>query len=76
MLKKTWQLKYCVLDLTRFVFRYAKNPTEVFTNIHLKEIIDVEVENDPDKIERDKTMFSLGRTGNAAAGYNFVIRTP
>ena len=76
MLQKTWQLKYCVLDLTRFSFKYAKNPTEVFTFIHLKEIIDVVVEEDPEKIERDKSVFSLGRTGKAAGGFNFSIKTP
>lgn len=71
MLKRTWQLKYCVLDLTQFLFKYAKNPTEIFTNIHLKEILDVYVEEDPEKKERDKSLFSVGRTGNAAEGFNF-----
>jgi len=75
MLKRTWQLKYCVLDLTQFLFKYAKNPTEVFTNIHLKEILDVFVEEDPEKKERDKSLFTVGRTGNAAEGFNFQIKT-
>jgi hypothetical protein len=29
------------MDLTKFVFKYAKAPTEKFTIIHLKDIIDV-----------------------------------
>ena len=61
LLQRTWQLKYCVLDLTRFLFKYAKNPTEVYTNIHLKEIIDVVVEEDPARKDDDKSIFSLGR---------------
>lgn len=75
MLKKQWQLKYCVLDLTQFLFKYAKNPTEIFTVLHLKEILDVIVEEDPEKKERDKSIFSVNRTGNAAEGFNFQIKT-
>lgn len=26
-MKKQWQPKYCVIDLTKFLFKYAKNPT-------------------------------------------------
>ena len=44
---------------------------DVHTNIHLKEIIDVFVENDPGKKERDKSLFSVGRTGKASEGFNF-----
>jgi hypothetical protein len=33
MFKHSWQLKYCILDLSKFEFKYAKNPTETFTNI-------------------------------------------
>jgi len=29
------------MDLTKFVFKYAKAPTEKLTIIHLKDIIDV-----------------------------------
>lgn len=47
----------------------------MFTNIHLKEILDVYVEEDPEKKERDKSIFSVGRTGNAAEGFNFQIKT-
>ena len=41
----------------------------------MKEIIDVIVEEDPEKKERDTGIFSLGRTGKAASGFNFIIRT-
>ena len=61
LLKKSWQLKYCVLDLTQFVFKYAKNPTTEFTKIHLKQIIDVVVEDDPKTRSDSKSIFSLGR---------------
>ena len=43
----SFQTKFCVLDLTRFLFKYAKAPTDKFTNIPLKDIIDVVVEKDP-----------------------------
>lgn len=36
-----------MLDLTKFLFKYAKAPTDTFTFIHLKDIIDVYVEVDP-----------------------------
>ena len=61
LLQKTWQLKYCVIDLSKFLFKYAKNPTEQFTCIHLKEILDVIVEDDPEQRNVDKSIFSLGR---------------
>jgi hypothetical protein len=73
MLSKSWQPKYCVIDLTRFLFKYAKNPTEPFTSIHLKEIVDVTVEEDPVQRDGDKTIFSLGRGDKSRAGFNFVI---
>ena len=28
LLQRSWQLKFCILDLTKFLFKYAKNPTE------------------------------------------------
>ena len=61
MLQKTWQLKFCCIDLSQFVFKYAKNPTEDFTELRLKEIVDVVVEEDPSIKESDKSIFSLGR---------------
>jgi len=52
-----------MLDLTKFLFKYAKAPTEKFTYIHLKDIIDVTVEPDPGIInkrgtERKSSVFS------------------
>lgn len=44
---RQFQMRYCVLDLTKFVFKYAKAPTEGFTTIALKDIIDVRLEEDP-----------------------------
>ena len=49
MFQRTWQLKYCILDLTRFEFKYSKNPTEQFTKIPMNLIIDVFIEDDPGK---------------------------
>lgn len=40
----TFQTKFCVLDLTKFMFKYAKAPTDKFTHIMLKDIIDVKIE--------------------------------
>ena len=76
MLSKSWQPKYCAIDLTKFLFKYAKNPTEQFTQIHLKEIVDVVVEPDPEQRDGDKTIFSLGRGDKSRAGFNFIIQTP
>ena len=42
-----FQTKFCMLDLTKFLFKYAKAPTEKYTYIHLKDIIDVSIEPDP-----------------------------
>lgn len=47
LMNHTFQNKYCILDLTKFVFKYAKAPTDKFTFILLKDIIDVRLENDP-----------------------------
>ena len=76
MLQKSWQLKFCIIDLAQFVFKYAKNPTEEFTELRLKEIIDVIVEEDPQQRDGDKSIFSLGRNDKSKNGYNFVIQTP
>ena len=40
-LSNKFQSRFCLMDLTKFVFKYAKAPTEKFTIIHLKDIIDV-----------------------------------
>lgn len=53
-----------MLDLTKFLFKYAKAPTEKFTYIHLKDIIDVTIEPDPGILnkgrasERKSSVFS------------------
>ena len=52
-----------MLDLTKFLFKYAKAPTEKFTYIHLKDIIDVTIEPDPGIVtkrasERKSSVFS------------------
>ena len=60
---KSFQMRYCVLDLTKFLFKYAKAPTDSFTNIHLKEIIDITLEADPLS------------TKPKDSGYNFSIQT-
>jgi len=49
---KKFQMRYCVLDLTKFLFKYAKSPTEAYTQIHLKDIIDIWMERDPDTQEQ------------------------
>jgi len=48
-----------VLDLTKFCFKYAKAPTEGFTVIHLKDIIDINLESDPLVKKNDKNFFSV-----------------
>lgn len=58
LMNKYFQLRYCVMDLTKFLFKYAKAPTEQFTFIHLKDIIDIHLEKDPDpKRLKQKSMF-------------------
>ena len=44
---RQFQMRYCILDLTKFLFRYAKAPTEKYTIIHLKDIVDIYIEMDP-----------------------------
>ena len=39
--------RFCILDLTKFIFKYAKAPNEKYTEIQLKEIEDVVLEYDP-----------------------------
>ena len=70
LMKKSMQMRYCLLDLTRFMFKYAKAPTEVFTQIHLKDIIDITIEKDPIfKIE--KSFF--GKNIKEKEGFKFII---
>ena len=51
LFNRVFQNKYCILDLTKFVFKYAKAPTEKYTPILLKDIIDVTLEPDPQRLE-------------------------
>lgn len=76
LLQRSWQLKYCVLDLSKFQFKYAKNPTEPFNILYLKEIIDVILEDDPKKKDDNKkSIFSLSRLDKSKEGFNFQILT-
>lgn len=53
-------MRYCILDLTKFLFRYAKAPTEKYTIIHLKDIVDIYIEMDPqsNKKKKENNFFS------------------
>jgi len=71
-----------MLDLTKFLFKYAKAPTENFTFIHLKDIIDVYVEPDPGVItvnpkeRKSKSVFSTRSSKkDELQGFNFQIKT-
>ena len=78
LMQKNFQMRYCILDLTKFVFKYAKAPTEKYTIIHLKDIIDVHLENDPVIKPLNKTgssFFSASNKKQAEEGYNLLIRT-
>lgn len=82
LLKREFQTKFCMLDLTKFLFKYAKAPTENFTFIHLKDIIDVYVEPDPGIISQDtsykksKSVFSTRSSKkDELQGFNFKIKT-
>ena len=73
MFKKSWQLKYCILDLQKFEFRYAKNPTEDYTTVPMNSVIDVIVEDDPKPRNADKSVFSLTRKDQSIEGFNFNV---
>ena len=82
-LKREFQTKFCMLDLTKFLFKYAKAPTESFTFIHLKDIIDVYVEPDPgvqpataQEKKKSKSVFSTKSAKKEEhQGFNFQIKT-
>lgn len=65
------------MDLTKFLFKYAKAPTEQFTFIHLKDIIDIHLEKDPDpKRLKSKSVFGgLSGKNQAEQGFNFMMET-
>ena len=74
---KQFQMRYCILDLTKFVFKYAKAPTEQYTFIHLKDIVDIILEQDPAQKESSKARsnsFFSSTTKRETEGFNFVIR--
>ena len=50
LLSRTFQNKFCVLDLTKFCFKYSKDPKEKFKTILLKDVIDVVLETDPQRV--------------------------
>lgn len=75
MFKKAWQPKYCVLDLQKFEFRYAKNPQCAYTIIPVNSVIDVVVEEDPPKRNADRSVFSLAKKDQASDGFNMQLVT-
>ena len=46
-MKHEFQTKYCMLDLTKFIFQYAKSTSDQPVQIFLKDIKDVKIEPDP-----------------------------
>ena len=69
-----------MLDLTKFLLKYAKAPTDKYVHIHLKDIIDVTVEPDPGIIVpetkgRSGSLFSKGSKKRELQGFNFQIKT-
>jgi len=75
-MQKQFQMRFCVLDLTKFCFKYAKAPTEGFTQIHLKDIIDITLEADPIYNKNSKTFLSaVISKGSQSNGFNFNIQT-
>lgn len=80
LLKREFQTKFCILDLTKFMFKYAKAPTENYTFIHLKDIIDVYVEPNPGiQTQQQSDGFSVFSTKSSkkeeSQGFNFQIKT-
>ena len=78
LFSKQFQMRYCILDLTKFLFRYAKAPTEKYTIIHLKDIVDIHIEHDPasNKKAKQNNFFSnMSSKKQAGEGFNFVVRT-
>lgn len=65
--------------MTKFIFKYAKAPTDRFTSIALKDIIDVVVEFDPkDKNKNRSKSNGFGFFSDVEEedeGYNFTMKT-
>ena len=74
-------MRYCILDLTKFVFRYAKAPTDKNTNIKLKDIIDIILERDPKPNKKINTgnailnVMSNNAKKQEEEGFNCIIKT-
>ena len=49
--KPTFEMRFCVLDLDRMVFRYAKSPKETFLNFQYHEIFSCMTEDPTRKNE-------------------------
>jgi len=75
LLNRTFQNKFCVLDLTKFCFKYSKDPKEKFKTILLKDVIDVVLETDPQRTRTNSSSLFSKRDKPGDEGYNFNIKT-
>ena len=81
LLNRNFQMRYCILDLTKFVFRYAKAPTDKYTFIKLKDIIDIILERDPKPNKKTNTgnailnVMSNNAKKQEEEGFNMIIKT-
>ena len=68
-----------MLDLTKFIFKYAKAPTDKFTSIALKDIIDVVIERDPKDRKKDRASSKgfgfFSDIEEEDEGYNLTMKT-
>ena len=56
-----------MLCMEKFVFKYAKSPKQTFTQIDLRDIKDVMIEQDPHVTNKNRSSERLG--------FNFIIFT-
>ena len=56
-----------MLCMEKFVFKYAKSPKQTFTQIDLRDIKDVMIEQDPHVTNKNR--------GSERLGFNFIIFT-
>lgn len=81
LMNRNFQMRYCILDLTKFVFRYAKAPTDKYTFIQLKDIIDIILERDPKPSKKPNTgnailnVMSNNAKKQEEEGFNMIIKT-
>lgn len=61
--------------MTKFCFKYSKDPKEKFKTILLKDVIDVVLEKDPQRTRASSTGLFSKKDKEAEAGYNFDIKT-